>query len=66
MLFNIATMDVNKTTAVEDLSIYMYADDMALASTSEERLQEAFSKFATWAKNNYLDLNLQKTVLMTF
>jgi hypothetical protein len=44
----------------------MYADDMALASTSLRRLQEAFDKLVDWANSNSLELNPRKTVQMTF
>jgi hypothetical protein len=34
MLFNIATRDVAETVKTDEVHLYMYADDMALASTS--------------------------------
>lgn len=59
-------MDVTKEIATEGVSILIYADDMTLASTSLEKLQEAFDKLVIWAVKNNLKLNSQKTVLMTF
>ena len=66
LLFNIATMDVTQIIEDQDVSIYMYADDMVLVSKSLERLQATFNRLANWADKNEIRLNENKTVFMTF
>jgi hypothetical protein len=66
MLFNIATRDVAETVKTNEVHLYMYADDMALASDSLRSLQEAFDKLVDWANSNSLELNPRKTVQKTF
>jgi hypothetical protein len=57
---------VAETVKTDEVHLYMYADDMALASTSLKRLQEASDKLVEWANSNSLELNPRKTVQMTF
>lgn len=46
--------------------MYMYADDIAIGSTSKETLQDTLNKVYEWANQNKLDINKQKTVHMVF
>lgn len=66
ILFIIATADVIQSVTSNRVMLYMFADDMVLASQSHEELQESFSNLVKWAQENDLHLNEQKTVMMTF
>ncbi|KAJ4444760.1 hypothetical protein ANN_06557 [Periplaneta americana] len=66
LLFNIATHDVVEATKAEELTTYLYADDMVMASTSRNTLQGALDRLVEWARGNDLTLNRTKTVAMTF
>jgi F0F1-type ATP synthase alpha subunit len=49
----------------ENISVFVYADDMALASNNRE-LQKGFDAFADWAEGIDLKINHQKTELVVF
>ena len=66
LLFNIATADVIKITATENTEVYLYADDMALTSTKADDLQSSLNNLTTWAEENSLKINAQKSSLMVF
>ena len=66
LLFNIATHDVVQMVKTEEVKLYMYADDMVLASTSKTSLQIALDSLTEWAQTNDLTINGTKTVAMTF
>ena len=66
LMFNIETRDVIEHVRTEGVKAYLYADDMALVSTSKEDLQTAFDRLSQWAEANDLTLNQKKTVSMTF
>ena len=65
LLFILATADIVKVIP-DNVNLLMYADDMALTSTSETGLQKAFDQLVDWANENELILNAEKTVSMTF
>ena len=46
--------------------IIMYADDVAIGSESKEELQKTLENLAKWADRNNLEINIEKTVQMTF
>ena len=48
------------------VNLYMYADDMVIASRSQEELQAAFNRLTDWAADNDLDVNDSKTLMMVF
>lgn len=69
LLFNIATSKLIEEIKDKDddaIKVYMYADDTVLASTDFQKLQEAFIKLIIWAKENDFEINMLKTVQMTF
>ena len=66
LLFNIATHDIMQAIQTKEVKAYIYADDMALVSTSINSLQTAFNRLVEWARSNDLTLNRTKTVQMTF
>lgn len=66
LLFIIATAEVPREIATENVQIYAYADDMAIISQNLDNAQTAFNKLITWAEKNDLTLNERKTVKMTF
>lgn len=68
LLFNVLTHDVSSTIkeGVENVNVYMYADDMALASDSIKDLQKGMDLLTKWADINELVMNLRKTELMVF
>ena len=66
LLFNIATADVIKMTATENTRVYLYADDMTLTSTKAHDLQSSLNNLTTWAEENSLKINAQKSSLMVF
>ena len=68
LLFNIATYDVVKMIRqeTEDVKIYIYADDMVIGSNSRTNLQRATYQLERWAQENKMEINVGKTVKMTF
>ncbi|PSN52807.1 hypothetical protein C0J52_12197 [Blattella germanica] len=48
------------------VGLLMYADDMVLASTNKQNLQEAANALTDWAYKNQFDINKEKTVQMMF
>lgn len=68
LLFNVATIDVNSILhGLEDqMSLYVYADDMVITSRNIDALQQGFNALTTWARKNDLDINKEKTVTMVF
>lgn len=68
VLFNVATCDIIENVKDQDneVKIYMYADDMVMASKSIEKLQTSFDKLTKWAEENEFIINKGKTVQMTF
>ena len=46
--------------------MYIYADDMAVASRSRTQLQRAVDMLVEWADANELEINQEKTELMVF
>ena len=62
LLFIIATAEIPKTIAMQDVKIYIYADDMVLVLQKSENLETAFNKLAEWAVRNDPSLNETKTV----
>lgn len=68
LLFNVAISDLagKMKEEMEDLKVYLYADDVAIASRCPEKLQMAFSKLMEWADENKFTVNRQKTVQMVF
>ena len=65
LLFIVATADIIGIIP-EGVNLYMYADDMVLASRSQDELQNAFNRVVKWAEENELRLNEDKTVSLTF
>ena len=67
-LFNVMTADI--VTSIykegEKDTLYMYADDMALAAKYPAELQEWFNHLAKWAEINGMEINEKKTVIMVF
>ena len=68
LLFNIATADIGKILAgyEEHIDLYAYADDMVIASKDINKLQECITRLSTWAIENELAINKEKTVMMVF
>lgn len=67
ILFNILTHDVGLAIkANTKASIYIYADDMALASENVEDLQKATDILGKWAAENEMKINEDKTDLVVF
>lgn len=66
LLFNIATADISEIITKEAVKIYVYADDLAISSTSREELQETLDRLAVWARERDLKINLEKTVYLIF
>lgn len=68
LLFNVLTHDVSSKIkeGVQNLNVYIYADDMALASDNIEDLQKGMDLLTEWADDNELMMNLRKTELMVF
>ena len=66
LLFNIMTMDIVDAVISKHVNMYIYADDMVIASRSQEELQAAFNRLMDWAAENDLDVNDSKTVVMVF
>ncbi|KAJ4439394.1 hypothetical protein ANN_07516 [Periplaneta americana] len=68
LLFNLATADVIRNTISHSNStrIYIYADDMVLASGKPEDVQECLHKLQKWAEINGLLINKEKTAQMIF
>ena len=60
-----STADIIRTI-LENVKLYMYADDIMLASRSQEDLQQTFNRVTEWTEDNELRLNEAKTVTMTF
>ncbi|PSN30821.1 hypothetical protein C0J52_17327 [Blattella germanica] len=66
-LFNLMTANV--VTAIckgEKGTLYMYADDMALAAKNPAELQERINHLAKWAETNGMEINEKKTVIKVF
>ena len=67
ILFNVLTHDVpSKMKEETNLNVYIYADDMALASDNINDLQKGMDLITQWAEENELVVNEQKTELMVF
>ncbi|KAJ4429092.1 hypothetical protein ANN_26093 [Periplaneta americana] len=68
ILFNILTHDIaNKLKEeVQNLSVCIHADDMALAADSITDLQKGTNLIRQWAEENEVVLNVLKTELMIF
>lgn len=68
LLFNIATYDAVQMIKqdTEGIKIYMYADDMVIGSNSTDNLQRATNQLENWAQENEMEINMGKTVQMTF
>ena len=68
LLFNVLTHDGVEEIkmASKDISIFMYADDMAIASNNKEQLQKGFNALVEWAERSELKVNYQKTELVVF
>lgn len=68
LLFNAATADIVKAVLGENspVALYMYADDMVMGAKQIEDLQRAFDKLIGWTKDNLFNINMNKTVQMTF
>ena len=63
--FNVLTHDaINKES--NNMAVYMYADDMALASNNRSELQKAIDALAIWAEGNELEVNRHKTEFVVF
>lgn len=67
-LFNILTHDAATRIkeGIQNLEVYMYADDMALAADSITELQNGMDVIKQWADENELVMNAVKTELMVF
>jgi D-tyrosyl-tRNA(Tyr) deacylase len=61
-LLNILTYDViekiNKKS--QNVAVYIYADDMALASNNRKEIQKATDALIEWADENELQVNQNK------
>ncbi|KAJ4427938.1 hypothetical protein ANN_23948 [Periplaneta americana] len=66
LLFNIATADISEIITKEAVKIYVYADDLAISSTSREELQETLDRLAVWARERDLKINLEKQCTLYF
>ena len=67
LLFNIATANISTILSEnEETTLIMYADDMALGSANKEELQATLLKLEKWVEENGFDINMGKTVQMTF
>lgn len=68
LLFNILTADVVSSVKKpgRNVELFLYADDMAIASNSREQLQEAINDLSHWANVNKLSIHPKKTNLMVF
>ena len=66
LLFNIATADIVQAISHDSVSLYCYADDMAIVSTSRDALQISMDKLTSWAQENEMLINPAKTVMLTF
>ncbi|PNF13826.1 hypothetical protein B7P43_G12433 [Cryptotermes secundus] len=67
LLFNITTADLAKTMEKHTgVQLIMYADDMTIGGKNIEELQEASTTLENWARQNKLQINKNKTQLMTF
>ena len=64
ILFNVLTHDVTKE--MEGVSTYIYADDMAIATTEIDKLQSALDTLSKWAERNDIKINEEKTELVVF
>jgi hypothetical protein len=66
LFFNVLSYDrveeIQKKS--ENVSVFMCADDMALASNNREQLQKGFNALADWAEGNDLKINRQRTELV--
>ena len=62
------TYDVTESITREtpEVHIYLYADDMALASGSKQQLQKAVDMLSEWAEENEMYVNEKKTELVVF
>ena len=60
------TIDIVDAVITKHVNLYMYADDMVIASSSQEELQAAFNRLTDWAADNDLDVTDSKTVMMVF
>lgn len=50
----------------ENTHAYVYVDDMVITATSRQDLQDALNNLTIWARDNELEINLQKTAAMVF
>lgn len=50
----------------EEVKVYIYADDMVIGSNSTHTLQRATNQLEKWAWENKMEINMEKTVQMTF
>ena len=66
LLFNIITADIAEIKENKASEIIMYADDVKIVSESNEELQKTLENLAKWADRNNLEINIEKTVTMTF
>ena len=66
LLFILATADATKSVTSEDVKSYIYADDMVIVSSSQEKLQNAYNNLVDWVERNKLTVNENKTVSMSF
>lgn len=68
LLFNVAMWDVVNAIKKNDqnVKVYLYADDMVIASKHRDDLQEALDKLTAWAIQNGLYINKTKTTAMIF
>ena len=54
------------TLIIKHVNLYMYADDIVIASRAQEELQAAFNCLTDWAADNDLDINDSQTMMMVF
>ena len=66
VLFNIAISDITKIITSTSVTMYAYADDIALASDNREELQATLGELQKYTDANSLLVNESKTVLMIF
>ena len=61
VFFTIYTDDFRSSSST--CSLYKYSDDSALAdfSNSESHFEQQVTEVTRWCKDNYLDLNVEKT-----
>ncbi|PSN39319.1 hypothetical protein C0J52_23601, partial [Blattella germanica] len=55
--------DIAESAPTENTHVYVYAD-MVITATSRQDLQDALNNLTVWARDNELEINLQKTAAM--